>query len=149
MLSLRIWHYELLPYLPDQQFRGQLRELIVIMHDWRDKGKTNHLLINKVMKYPKSHLSYYFFLYDKEYQRRYGKRLDKHYAEFIAFCKGSRQVHEKQDLFAFWHNYEYLRICMANLYEKYLASGKNKVTEDEMNVLKDGYYKITGERYVL
>ena len=45
---MRMWHVELLPYLPDMQFRGQLRELVAIMHDWRDKGKTNHLLINHV-----------------------------------------------------------------------------------------------------
>lgn len=54
MISIRIWHYQLLPYLPDAQFKGQLRELVAIMHDWRDKGKTNHLLINKVMEYPKN-----------------------------------------------------------------------------------------------
>ena len=54
MIPIRIWHYWLLPYLPDAQFKGQLRELIAIMHDWRDKGKTNHLLINKVMEYPKN-----------------------------------------------------------------------------------------------
>ena len=54
MIPIRIWHYQLLPYLPDAQFKGQLRELVAIMHDWRDKGKTNHLLINKVMEYPKN-----------------------------------------------------------------------------------------------
>ena len=43
---LRIWHYKLLEVLPDLQFNGQLRELVVIMRDWRDKGKTNHILIN-------------------------------------------------------------------------------------------------------
>lgn len=45
---MRIWHYQLLPYLPDAQFKGQLRELVAIMRDWKRKGKTNHVLINKV-----------------------------------------------------------------------------------------------------
>ena len=36
---MRLWHYRLLPYLPDAQFKGQLREMVAIMHDWRDKGK--------------------------------------------------------------------------------------------------------------
>lgn len=53
---MRLWHYRLLPYLPDAQFRGQLRELVAIMRDWRDKGKTNHVLINAVMEYPKNTL---------------------------------------------------------------------------------------------
>jgi uncharacterized protein (TIGR02328 family) len=61
---MRIWHYALLPYLPDAQFKGQLRELVAIMHDWRDKGTTNHLLINRVMDYPKEELYNYFILYE-------------------------------------------------------------------------------------
>ena len=35
---MRLWHYKLLPYLPDAQFKGQLRELVAILHDWRDKA---------------------------------------------------------------------------------------------------------------
>ena len=70
---MRIWHYELLKYLPDAQFKGQLRELVAIMHDWRDKGKTNHLLINRVMEYPKNDLVRYFLEYEIEYHKRYGK----------------------------------------------------------------------------
>ena len=61
---MRIWHYAILPYLPNAQFKGQLRELVAIMHDWRDKGTTNHLLINKVMEYPKSSLTQYFLYYE-------------------------------------------------------------------------------------
>ena len=60
---MRIWDYRILPYLPELQFKGQLRELILIMRQWRDKGTTNHILINRVMEYPKSHLSSYFFRY--------------------------------------------------------------------------------------
>lgn len=70
---MRIWHYQLLSYLPEAQFKGQLRELVAIMHDWRDKGETNHLLINRVMEYPKSELAVYFLYYEDEYIRRYGK----------------------------------------------------------------------------
>ena len=66
---MRIFHYALFPYLPDLQFRGQLRELIAIMHQWRDKGATNHLLINKVMEYLKRDLVAYFL----EYEVRYNK----------------------------------------------------------------------------
>ena len=60
---MRLWHYKLLPYLPDLQFKGQLRELVAIMHDWRDNGKTNHLLINRVMEYPKADFYGYFLVF--------------------------------------------------------------------------------------
>ena len=68
---MRLWHVELLPYLPDMQFKGQLRELVAIMHDWRDKGATNHLLINHVMSYDSSHLYRYFCEYEKEWNKNY------------------------------------------------------------------------------
>lgn len=64
---MRLWHYKLLPYLPEAQFKGQLRELVAIMHDWRDKGQTNHILINRVMEYPRADLYGYFMEYALEY----------------------------------------------------------------------------------
>ena len=53
---LRLWHYKLLPYLPELQFKGQWRELVLVLNDWKYRGKTNHLLINRVMDYPKNDL---------------------------------------------------------------------------------------------
>ena len=75
---MRLWHYELLTYLPDAQFKGQLRELVAIMHDWRDTGKTNHLLINRVMEYPKNDLVRYFVHYEALYHKKYGQWLTKY-----------------------------------------------------------------------
>lgn len=144
---MRIWHYQLLPYLPEAQFKGQLRELVAIMHDWRDKGETNHLLINRVMEYPKSELAIYFLYYEDEYIRRYGKRINVIYSnEFCNFAKNTPLL-TKTPLFTGWHNKAYLRICMANLYEKFLATGKNKITLAEWSKLKAGYESITGEVY--
>ena len=141
---MRIWHYALLPYLPDMQFRGQLRELVAIMRDWKDKGKTNHLLINRVMGYPKQDLGGYFLIYRKEYQRRYGKDvLATINLEFCDFCEG----HSNQPPFKGWHNLEYLRICYANLLEKHNGIGKSRITDEEWARLCEGYKTITGEDY--
>ena len=68
---MRLWHYKLLPYLPAAQFKGQLRELVAILHTWRDKGQTNHILINRVMEYPKADFYGYFLEYAFQYQQRY------------------------------------------------------------------------------
>ena len=59
---MRIWHYELLPYLPELQFKGQLRELVAIMKDLKYKKQTNHVLINKVMEYPHTQLTKYYLI---------------------------------------------------------------------------------------
>lgn len=145
--KMRLWHYKLLPYLPDAQFKGQLRELVAIMHDWRDKGKTNHLLINRVMGYPKQDLGGYFLAYREEYQKRYNKDVSaKTNEEFYEFCEG----HSNKNFFVNWHNKEYLRVCMANLYEKhFFGLGKSCITNEEWARLCEGYEQITGEKYVI
>ena len=144
---MRIWHHKLLPYLPDAQFKGQLRELVVIMRDWRDKGTTNHLLINRVMLYPKAELSLYFTMYYWEYVRRYEKPTSQNiFMEFLTFPQEA--INPESEIFKGWHDKGYLRCCMANLYEKYqYGRGSSRITEGEWQRLKDGYRLITGEDY--
>ena len=148
---MRIWHYALLPYLPDMQFRGQLRELVVMMRDWRDKGQTNHLLINKVMEYPREELSGYFLWYQTEWDRRYGTRngLVKYEGEFNRFADNAYWFEKliAPSLFDGWHTKEYLRICMSNLLEKHRGIGKSRITDEEWARLCEGYKEITGEEY--
>lgn len=147
---MRLWHYELLPYLPDAQFKGQLRELVAIMHDWRDKGQTNHLLINRVMDYPKRDLFEYYLWYEEEYEKRYNKELLTYYGEFCRFCENEPPLHIPYRPYYNWHNKEYLRVCYANLYEKWkFGKGKSRITDEEWQRLCDGYKEITGEEYTI
>ena len=146
---MRLWHYKLLPYLPDRQFKGQLRELVAIMHDWRDKGTTNHILINKVMEYSKEDLFRYSVKYDDAMIERYGKSIGlKYQREFADFCPCRHDYCYAYEIFKGWHNDEYLRICMSNLFEKHkYGVGKSRITDDEWQVLLDGYKEITGKEY--
>ena len=142
---MRLWHYKLLPYLPDAQFKGQLRELVAIMHDWRDKGKTNHLLINRVLEYSKKDLTSYFLIYDFYFNKIYKKQHCEVAMDFIKFAETDNFLNNPFDG---WHNTEYLRVCMANLYEKhFFGVGKSRITDEEWQRLCEGYKAITGEEY--
>ena len=144
---MRLWSWQLLPYLSDLQFKGQLREITAIMRDWRDRGKTNHLLINRVMEYPKADLYRYFCEYEAEYFKRYGRTLDRYSSEFGRFANWSVDT-KNNTIFEGWHNKEYLRVCMANLYEKhFFGVGKSRITDEEWQRLCEGYKAITGEDY--
>ena len=144
---MRLWSWQLIPYLSDLQFRGQLRELVLIMRQWRDKGKTNHLLINRVMEYPKEDLYRYFCEYEAEYFKRYGRTLDRYSSEFGRFANWSVDT-KNNTIFEGWHNKEYLRICMSNLAEKHFYGiGKSRITDEEWQRLCEGYKTITGEEY--
>ena len=144
---MRLWSWQLLPYLSDLQFKGQLREITVIIRDWRDRGKTNHLLINRVMEYPKADLYRYFCEYEAEYFKRYGRTLDRYSSEFGRFANWSVDT-KNNTIFEGWHNKEYLRICMSNLAEKHFYGiGKSRITDEEWQRLCEGYKAITGEEY--
>lgn len=146
---MRLWHYELLPYLPNLQFKGQLRELVVIMKDWRDKGTTNHILINKVMEYPKTDLATYMLYYCQEYRLRYGVSVkEKILEEFFEFASVVGLFGYQP--FKAWHTKEYLRSNMANLWEKhFMGVGKSRISDEEWETLLRGYKEITGEEYVI
>lgn len=145
---MRLWHVELLPYLPDLQFKGQLREIIAMLRNWKNGDSLGNLLVNLALDYPKSHLTEYFKIYYSEYERRYNKKINKKFLdEFIEFADSG---FTENNIFKNWHNKEYLRICMANLYEKYAyAVGKTKITDKDWNTLILGYKKITGEEYMI
>lgn len=145
---MRLWHYKLFPYLPEAQFKGQLRELVAILHDWRDKGQTNHILINKVMEYPKSHLYLYFLDYHTTSCIRFGTKRSAYVDKFKKFARVSDARFLYDEPFPGWHNKEYLRVCMANLYEKHVfGRGKSRITDAEWDWLLWGYKVITGEEY--
>ena len=146
---MRLWHYELLPYLPELQFKGQLREVIAIMRDWQVKGKTNHILINKVTEYEKKDLSTYFYRYMWEYYNRYNKHIDIRTVH--AFEEFSSAYYDQSTpIFIGWHTKEYLRSNMANLWEKhFMGVGKSRISDEEWETLLRGYKEITGEEYVI
>ena len=155
---MRMWHYRLIPYLPDLQLKGQLRELVAIMHNWRDKGTPKHMLVNNITKYPINYFFNYYCWYRFFYERRFGKSFNEKYnVEFHEFCNMviGYKLYEYNgmppipDIYQSWHNKEYLRVCMANLYEKYkfATDSKSKISEEDWKRLCLGYKNITGEDY--
>ena len=54
---MRLWHYKIIPYLPNSQLIAQWRELNCIFN--AGKERINHILINYVYEYDKRHLFAY------------------------------------------------------------------------------------------
>jgi hypothetical protein len=116
------------------------------MHDWRDNGNTNHLLINRVTNYKPSELTSYFLIYISEYRFRYRKSVSQEIID--EFWNFGNKGELTPDPFKYWHNENYLRVCMANLYEKYhFGLGKSRVTIEEWKRLLEGYKEITKKDY--
>lgn len=125
---MRLWHYEILPYLPNSQLWliSQWRELNSIF-----KNHPHHILINYVYQYPSDNLWAYTLLVLKEMVNR-GIKIRKtdnfmecypQYKEnpdILAFhIKILEAFTKNQNPFPNHHTNRYLLQCYYNLQEKY------------------------------
>lgn len=139
---MRLWHYEMIPFLPRQQLLSQWRELNSIY-----KKQDNHVLINYIYEYPKDDLYWYSQLVIAEMKRR-GYRVkswDNYMSYFeelqdTAMCETWPRRVIKHKLFVRHHNERYLIQCFYNLQEKY---DRGAITQQEY-ILLEAFMKERG-----
>ncbi len=122
---MRLWHKDLIPVLPRQQLIGQWRECCLIAKQISEKGTPNHILVNKIMDYPLSHLCYYGRLIECELASRGYKVHGDCFDKWLRNEKGAvpYPYPEFEDLFKDWHNDRYLKQCYFNLQDKFDCDG--------------------------
>ena len=136
---MRLWHKDLIHFLPRQQLVAQYRELCSIAKDWDEKDTTNHVLINKVMDYPVSHLyAYTAIVKDEMKNRKYTIRKDA-WERFANHCSNLDNKDTRNEwavsygeLFEHWHTDRYLKQCLYNLQEKYDCGGISQEDWDKI-----------------
>ena len=122
---MRLWHKDLIPVLPRKQLLSQWRECCCIARNVAVNGTPNHLLVNKIMDYPKWHFMQYSIEVCKECEK-HGYKIDR-----SRFFKWFDQWHDGTvkgccshgAMFHDWHNDRYLIQCYYNLQEKYECGG--------------------------
>ena len=153
---MRLWHKDLIQYLPDLQLKGQWRECALIADALAKNGTPNHILVNRVTEYAPESFGRYCFEVKLEMIRRgfpvkdgvYMGILDKLLTWGETIPQSTMLAPFYNTVFNGWHNKEYLRICMSNLAEKHIYGiGKSRIADEEWQVLLDGYKAITGEEY--
>lgn len=125
---MRLWHIDLILYLPKSQLLAQWRELNSIF-----KKQDKHILINYIYNYPECFLKYYSDITIKEMQKR-GIKI-KSYDNYDYYFGDTRAFPQRFKE----HNDEYLTICYYNLKEKYIR-GQKDFTKDVWEKL-DKFYK--------
>lgn len=115
---MRLWHYKLIPVLPDKMLVSQWRECIAIKRQW-EKDTLKHRLVSYVMDYDKNYFLSYVRIIVSEMMKRNINFQDKYYSEIIDFC--IQKVEFKLLEFNYYpeHNDRYLKQCYYNLQEKY------------------------------
>ena len=125
---MRLWHYKLIPVLPNKMLVSQWRECIAIKRGW-EKGTLNHRLVNYVMNYDKSSFLRYVETIRDEMCDRNIKFQDKFMAEIYNFTgeKGNFGLYPE-------HNNRYLKQCYYNLQEK---ADRGIVSKEEWQKIED------------
>lgn len=116
---MRIWHKELIPYLPREQLIAQWRELSAIASNIKTKGTPNHILVNKVMNYPFNDFITYAAAVRQEMTFRGYRTMDSVWKKIVSVANGDYNILPIEEIYNGWHNDRYLLQCILNLEEKY------------------------------
>ena len=129
---MRLWHKDLIPYLPRQQLMGQWREVCAIARNIEKNGKPNHVLVNKIMDYPPEHFNTYALkVYNEITDRGYRAEWERFKPRDVS---GAVVLADDRELFKDWHTNRYMRQCLSNLQEK---ADCGAIPEDEWERITD------------
>lgn len=133
---MRLWHIDLIHFLPKTQLIAQWRELNSIF-----KKQDNHILINYIYNYDKVFLFSYSSVVIKELRKRNIKiRKNANFCDY--FCKNNNLMNFNNidcEYKFIEHDNDYLSICYYNLKEKYIR-GQKDFTKEVWEKL-DNFYK--------
>lgn len=138
---MRLWHYKLIPVLPDKMLVSQWRECIAIKRQW-EKGTLKHRLVSYVMDYFPIVFLEYVDLVVNEMKKRGIKFQYKYYNEIQAFCFIPLNV--RQNFRYKEHNDRYLDQCYYNLQEKH---DRGIISEEEWKPINQLYWELDDKGY--
>ena len=134
--KMRLWHIDIIPYLPKSQLVAQWRELNSIY-----KKQDNHILINYVYNYDKEYLLHYSNRVLFEMEKR-GINV-KSFENYFNYFGGVLYFYPQSEYRFTEHNDEYLLCNYYNLLEKY-RRGQKDFSEEEFERLTDFVKKSVG-----
>lgn len=133
---MRLWHWKLLPYLPNKMIVSQWRECIAIKRQW-EKGTLKHRLVSYVINYDKKYFYNYIVLIILELKDRNIKYNNKYFDEIHEFCNYcGNSLFPLDDMNYEEHNDRYLKQCLYNLQEK---ADRGIISKEEWKIIEDKF----------
>lgn len=138
---MRLWHIDLIHYLPKSQLIAQWRELNSI---YKDQPK--HILINYIYNYDKEYLlAYSWAVMNEMYRRKIDYKINNN---FLSYFNSIHDIEKDGNEIAKLrypeHNKRYFQQCFYNLQEKYDREQKG-FTSETMRKLEEEYLKVMEE----
>lgn len=113
---MRLWHYDMISFLPNKQLVGQWREIRAICGMINNEKFKDHPIVKKLNEYSTQDLYIYMEKVKLEMLKRDYRPSDNVYEYIVRITKVSE---DKYIPFKNWHNERYLNQCYYNLEEKY------------------------------
>ena len=135
---MRLWHYKLIPVLPNKMLVSQWRELIAIKRQW-EKGSLKHRLVSYVMDYNKARYLGYAELIRLELEKRGIKYNYNLFAEIRLFCRNEIIFSRYKE-----HNDKYFKQCYYNLEEKH---DRGIISDEEWEPINHLYWQEDDKGY--
>ena len=140
---MRLWHKDLIPFLPKSQLLAQWRELNSIY-----KKQDKHLLINYNYTYSKEHLYTYSMLVISQmiwrgYKIKSYENMNNYFEQGVnTFSSAYYDTHriDYNNIFIEHHDEDYLVKCFYNLKEKY-DCGQNDFSEEQWRAIRNIFGK--------
>lgn len=131
--ALRLWHYQLIPYLDRQRLLGQHRECCAL----RGKGwNRKHATVNYVFEHPYATLyNYHCLVMDEMHQREFkvtsewwfptwrGKNIGHDYSDFTRWGGDDDSIYQEHDDAYLDECLELLKAKGSDTYEAFLTHG--------------------------
>lgn len=116
---MKLWHKDLISLLSKQRLLEQWRDCCAIANNIKELGNPNDVSVNKIMDYKLSHFYKYCQLIANEMYKRNYDVSNESIEQIISITDGDIRMQADcfltyDELFAGWHNDEYLRQCIKN-----------------------------------
>lgn len=151
---MRLWHKDLLAFLPTSQLLGQWRECCAIVGMLAKEHTPNHSLVNRITDYDPEHFRMYVDMVVEQFRiRNYSiseATMDRFNKDFRAWKNYIQEqlpyeintvVVDPDHVFEGWHNKRYLRQCYYNLEEKFDCG---VISESDWDAVVHGYVILGG-----
>lgn len=142
---MRLWHRDLIKVLPKKQLVAQWRELSACATNIRTKGSPNHILVNKIMDFPRNHFISYAAAVHAEMTRRGYRTMDRVWDNITSVVDNNvYNIIPLEECFPGWHSLNYFIQCYFNLQEKYDCGG---ITKEEWTKIQNKYNEYINNFY--
>ena len=135
---MRLWHYKLIPVLPNAMLVSQWRECIAIKRQW-EKGALKHRLVSYVMEHDRVYFGTYVKNVCRELTHRKINYNDNLYYELTSFSDVSYLNIGISNINYEEHNDRYLKQCYYNLQEK---ADRGIITKEEWELIHKNIYGL-------